>query len=111
MLPVQYGLSSVYSVVAKLVSGAKRTPHIIMLLSAFKQQDSPSDVTSYGLGSKPFRLYGFEHSNQMLLSPNGVPMGTVGVSCKQDSHSQGEPFAGLVVSQKATAFQQRGSIC
>lgn len=76
-----------------------------MLLSAFKQDDSPSDVTSYGLGSKPFKLHGFEHSNQMLLSPNGVPTGTVGVSCKQDSRSQGEPFAGLVVSQKAIAFK------
>lgn len=105
MLPVQYGLSSVYSAAAKPVSGAKRAPHIVMLLSAFKQEDSPSDVTSYALGSKPFKLHGFEHSNQMLLSPNGVPTGTVGVSCKQDSHSQGEPFAGLVVGQKAIAFK------
>lgn len=40
-LTVQHVVSSVCSAVAKPVRGAKRTPHILMLLSGFKQEGSP----------------------------------------------------------------------
>lgn len=111
MLTVQHVVSSVCSAAAKPVRGAKWTPHILMLLGGFKQDDSPSDVIPHGLGSNPFKLHGCKHSNRLLLTPNRAPVGTVGVSCKQDSPRQGEPFVGLVVSWKATLHplrQQRG---